>query len=330
LIFAEGVTAIVAPNATGKSNLLDAAYLGCTGALPAGTITASLRRGENEGFVGVELEHAEGVSTIHIGLAPGRKLLRLDGQAARTADIARVAAAVLITPADTELIHGSPARRRAYLDALLSKLSPRYGLVFREYNRVVEQRNAALKSFSAAALLEVWTEQFLKLGSEIHQLRRRVIRRVQELAAEAYRSVANDDKLLGVKLHSHEEATLSEALENSRQEERNRGATLVGPHREDVLLDLDGNSVQVYGSRGEARTAALALRIAEYRLLENKHHEPPVLLLDDFTAELDASRRDFLLRLTQEAPQALVSGTEAPPKATTRLRIIDGVVSRES
>lgn len=323
-----GVVALVGRNASGKSNLMDAAYLACTGELPAGTIAETLRIGEAEGFVAAEVEHAGGLSRIEVGLAPGRKLLRLDGQAARVADISRVASAVLLTPEDAELVHGSPAGRRGYLDALLSKLSPRYAALLREYQRVVEQRNALLRDGGGPSL-GVWTERFVALGNEVDNLRRRALSRVAELAAATYAQVAADGKALGVELrHNRPACELSEALARSRAEERARGVTPVGPHRDDLQLELDGHSVQAYGSRGEARTVALALRVAEYRLLEEKHAEPPVLLVDDFTAELDAGRREFLLDLTSRTPQALVSGTEPPPRYATLLAVDRGGVTR--
>ena len=326
---AAGVVALVGRNASGKSNLMDAAYLGCIGELPAGTIAETVRIGENEGFVAAEVEHAEGVSRIEVGLAPGRKQLRLDGQAVRVVDIARTSTAVLITPGDADLVHGTPSKRRGYVDALLSKLSPRYAALTREYQRVLEQRNALLRAGTGDAGLEVWTERFVALGCEIDDVRRRAIRRVCELAAVTYAEVAGDGKALRVTLRQNREACdLGEALALARSEERARGVTPVGPHRDDLGLELDGHSVQAYGSRGEARTVALALRVAEYRLLEEKHAEPPVLLVDDFTAELDAGRRAFLLDLTSRTPQALVSGTEPPPRADLTLHVDGGEVRR--
>lgn len=323
-----GVVALVGRNASGKSNVMDAAYLACTGELPAGTIAETVRIGESEGFVAAELEHAGGVSRIEVGLAPGRKQLRLDGQAVRVADIARVSSAVLITPEDADLVHGSPGKRRGYLDALLCKLSARYAALLREYQRVLEQRNALLRAGTTAAGLEVWTERFVALGGEIDGLRLRVVRRVSELAGSTYAGVAGDGKALGVALQQNRATCeLGEALALAGPEERARSLTPVGPHRDDLALTLDGHSVQAYGSRGEARTAALALRVAEYRLLEEKHDEPPVLLVDDFTAELDAGRRAFLLELTARTPQALVSGTEPPPTFDRRLNIDAGVVA---
>ncbi len=323
-----GVVALVGRNASGKSNVMDAAYLGCTGELPAGTIAQTVRIGESEGFVAAEVEHSDGTSRIEVGLAPGRKQLKLDGQSVRVVDIARVTTAVLMTPEDADLVHGSPSKRRGYLDALLSKLSPRYAALLREYQRVLEQRNALLREGAGAAGLEVWTERFLALGVEIDGLRLRALRRLAELAAATYAQVAGDGKSLEVELQQNRDrCDLGDALALARGEEQARGVTPVGPHRDDLSLNLDGHSVQAYGSRGEARTVALALRVAEYRLLEEKHDEPPVLLVDDFTAELDAGRREFLLELASRTPQALVSGTEPPPFADLQLIIRDGVVA---
>ena len=323
LEFTKGTTAVVGQNAAGKSNLLDALYLGCTGELPS-KIAEAVRIGETEGFVGVKIERQDGISSIDIGLAPGRKVVRLDGQTVRAIDIAKVAAAVLITPEDVELVHGSPSQRRSYLDSLLSKLSLRYALMLREYNRVVEQRNAALKTYGDVTL-EIWTDKFLELGKELQHVRERAMKRIAEIATNTYANIASDNKVLSVCLPST--PSLDEQLAETQAEERARGVTVVGPHRDDLLLFLDGHSVQAFGSRGEARTTSLALRVAEYQLLEEKHGEAPVLLLDDFTAELDANRRAFVLELAANTPQAIVTGTETPPHFDTLLHVSGGMVS---
>ncbi len=325
LEFGPGITAVVGQNASGKSNLLDALYLGCTGELPSGKIAESVRLGEEEGFVGVKLERQDGLISVEVGLAPGRKVLRLDGQTVRSFELARVSAAVLVTPEDSDLVHGPPSARRAYLDGLLAKLSLRYALLLREYNRVVEQRNAVLKGGGFDPTLAVWTEKFLELGEAVAKLRSRAMRRIRDIASATYGEVAQDGKLLAVGLASEaENLALGEALEQSRGEERARGVTVVGPHRDDLTLTLDGHSAQAYGSRGEARTSGLALRVAEYQLLQEKHGEAPVLLLDDFTAELDANRRAYLLELAAKTPQAVVTGTEAPPQYEARYHVSNG------
>ena len=324
LEFSPGITAIVGANAAGKSNLLAALYLGCTGEVPSGKIVESVKLGEAEGYVNVHVERDDGITSIEIGLAPGRKVVRLDGQTVRSLDVARVAAAVLIKPEDGDLIHGSPSLRRGYLDALLSKVSLRYALLLREYSRVVEQRNAALKVRGEDPTLSVWTDKFLELGSEIMDLRIRAMKRISSIAQASYHDVAADSKILCVSLQSKSSETLQEQLDATSQEERARGVTVVGPHRDDVLLTLDDHSVQAYGSRGEARTASLALRIAEYQLLLEKHGEAPILLLDDFTAELDAKRRAFVLELAANTPQAIVTGTETPPQYDALFQVAGG------
>jgi DNA replication and repair protein RecF len=322
-----GLTAIAGGNGAGKSNLLEACYLGLTGELPGGKIAENLRIGEEQGFVGAGLEHDDGHSTIEVGLAPGRKSLRLDGQAARVLDIAKVSAAVLITPEDADLVHGSPSLRRGYLDSLLGRLSPRYSVVSKAFGRVLEQRNAALRQGLPDADIDAWSDRFVEFGQEIDDLRERAVARIAELAAAAYQAIAGDGKQLSVALQRSNEGPLADALRESRGEERARGATVVGPHRSDLRLDLGGHSAQAYASRGEARTIALALRVAEFRLLEQRHAETPVLLLDDFSAELDLSRRGYLLQLVRAASQALVTGTEPPPEYDALMRIEAGVVS---
>lgn len=324
LTFEAGITAVTGANAAGKSNLLEAIYLCCTGDLPSSTIAESIALDESEGSVQAHVQHNEGSSRVQIGLAPGRKVIRLDGQTVRAFELAKVTSAVLITPEDAALVHGSPSLRRGYLDSLLKRISPRYALLLREYSRVVEQRNALLKAGVFDETLTVWSARFCELGDEINLLRKRAVARVNHLASARYTAIAGADKPLHVNLTSTPDA-LADALIQTAQQERARGVTVVGPHRADLALTLAGNSVQAFGSRGEARTTALALRIAEYELLRDKHDEAPVLLLDDFSAELDATRRDYLLGLAETTPQALVSGTEPPPSYRHHLRIEAGV-----
>ncbi|MDF1523873.1 MAG: DNA replication and repair protein RecF [Trueperaceae bacterium] len=328
LSFERGVTAVVGANAAGKSNLIDALYLGCTGSMPGGTIAEALRFGETGGFVRAELEAGDAVHEVEIGLAPGRKVLRVDGQAVRAADVARLGGAVKVAPEDADLIHGPPAGRRGFLDDLLARLSLRFALVAREYHRVVEQRNALLKRPEAAATLAAWDGRFLELGGEVEAVRGRAVARLAPLAAEAYATIAADGKRLDVALRrAAGEAPLDEALARARAEELARGATSVGPHRDDLDLALDGRSVQAFGSRGEARTASLALRVAEFALLEERHGTPPVLLVDDVSAELDEGRRSFLIDLARRAPQAIVTGTDVPVGADRVWRVADGRVT---
>lgn len=324
LRFPDGVTCVVGRNAAGKSNLVDALFLGCTGALPSGSVAESLRFGEREGFVGVELEAAGSRHEVAQSLAPGRRVVRLDGRVVRPAEVARLGGAVRIAPEDAELVHGPPAVRRAFLDDLLGRLSLRYALMLRGYHRVVEQRNAVLKAPAAHVTLAAWDARWVELADQLDALRRRVLTRLAPLAAQAYADVAGDGKRFAASLRrAAGDLPLAEALVASREEERARGVTVVGPHRDDLALALDDRDLRAFGSRGEARTASLALRVAEYALLEDRHGTPPLLLVDDMSAELDADRRGFLLALARRTPQALVTGTDAPPGAD-RVWFVEG------
>jgi DNA replication and repair protein RecF len=323
LTFEDGVTAVVGPNAAGKSNLLAAIALGAGGGLDSGTIDAALRFGADEGYLRLDLESRDGPRRVEIALAPGRKTIRLDGHGVRVAELARIGGVVRLGPEDADLVHGAPARRRAFLDDLLSRTSLRYALVVRAYGRVVAQRNALLKSAADPASLSVWDERFLELGREVEDLRARAIAVLAPRAAAAYDHVAGAPAGFAVALaRSHDADDLAAALTASRADERARAVTVVGPHRDDLRLTIAERAVQVYGSRGEARTAALALRVAEFELLEARHGVPPLLLLDDAHAELDPGRRAYLAELASRTPQAIITGTE-PPARYDRLWYVD-------
>jgi len=325
LNFSEGIHAVVGDNAAGKSNLLEAIYLATTGQLQSNKISEAITIGEDEAFVSAQIERIDGNSKIDIGLGQSKKLIRIDGQMVRANELAKVAAAVLICPEDADLIHGSPSGRRRYLDDLMTKISLRYGMLLREYTRTLEQRNAILRHNPQDASLATWTEKFVVVGEEIMELRQRALGRIAEIAKQSYADISGADKELELTLQSgSDKIDLTALLEEKRFEERARGTTLVGPHRDDLIINLGGYSAQAYGSRGEARTASLALRVAEYQLLLEKHDEAPILLIDDFSAELDLSRREYLLQLAADTPQAIVTGTEAPPQFTKAYKVVNG------
>ena len=323
--FSEGINAIIGGNAAGKSNILEAIYLTCTGNLPSAKTTNVLRWGETQAFVSSKLKRQDGISKIEIGLSSGRKIIRVDKQPVRAAELAKSAAAVLIAPPDSELIYGPPSVRRRYLDDLLSRLSLRYAMLLREYQRVLEQRNAILKTFPYDVTLNIWSERFINLGNEIMSLRQRALKRIVDIVKTSYQEISRDNKILEIILQSgNNEPDLKTALLEKANEEKIKRVTVVGPHRDDLLLNLASHKIQSYGSRGEARTTALSLRIAEYQLLKERHNEPPVLLIDDFSAELDVNRRNYLLNLAANTPQALVSATEALPKFDQEFQVLNG------
>ncbi len=324
LDFAKGLTAIVGQNASGKTNILEAIYLAYTGEVLARRIDNLIKHDETEAYVSLIIDSGFAQQKIEIGLSSGYKSIRIDSQNMRAVDLAKEFAAVLIRPEDASLVHGSPSKRRAYLDSLLSRLSLRYALLLKEYNRVVEQRNAALKNHTDQSL-PIWTQKFLELGSEIMSLRERAIKRIAEIAQETYSEIASDSKELSLSLQSQGKS-LEDLYLESKAEEQQRAITVVGPHRDDIKIFLNNYGVQSYGSRGEARTTALALKVAEYQLLKEKQNHAPLLLLDDFSAELDINRRGFILDLASNIPQAIVTGTELAPKYDQFYQLAGGVL----
>ena len=322
LSFPVGVSGIWGANGAGKTNLLEAAYLALTGLTDAPRLEVLVRAGEREAYVRADLFQGGSLSVMETGVGRGRRTTKVDGVRVRGQELPR-GSAVWIRPEDSELVYGGPALRRSFLDALLSRLSPRHAQMLTRYERSVAQRNAALKSGEQWAM-GVWDENLVTLGSEIMLLRRRAVSRMSELAAENNAALGSQ-KFLGLELL---ETTTPESfrhdLTRRRGEEISRGATVVGPHRDDLRLTLGDFPAADYASRGEARTIALALRKAELDLLKERYAEPPILLIDDFSAELDPQRRQFLLELAASVPQAIVTGTEAFPGSVLELRASGG------
>lgn len=318
LHFPEGVTGIYGENGAGKTNMLEAAYLALTGLTEANRLEQLVQSGEQEAYVRADLQQGGSLSIQEVGLGRGKRQLKVDGVRVRMGDLPR-GSAVWIRPEDSEMVFGAPSLRRAYLDALLSRLSPRYGQQLSRYERTVAQRNASLKSGEEWAM-SVWDETLVKLGSDILQFRRRALGRLDELAAEANAALGSR-KTLRLELH---ETTTPESyaadIARCRAEELARGMTIIGPHRDDLRLTLGDFAATEYASRGEGRTVALALRRAELELLAEKFGEKPVLLIDDFSAELDPNRRQYLLELAASVPQAIVTGTERMSGAAQTLR----------
>lgn len=328
LDFPAGVTGVFGENGAGKTNLLEAAYLALTGLTDVTRLEQLVQSGEREAYVRADVQQGGSLSIQEVGLGRGRRQLKVDGVRVRGGDLPR-GSAVWIRPEDSELVFGPPAGRRAYLDALLSRLSARYGQQLARYDRTVSQRNAALRGGEEWAM-HVWDDALVKLGTDIMLFRRRALTRLNELAAEANEGLGSRKPLTLTLAESTAPETYAADLGSRRAEELARGSTVTGPHRDDLTLTLGDFPASEYASRGEGRTVALALRRAELELLAERFGEKPVLLIDDFSAELDPGRRAFLLDLAASVPQAIVTGTERAPGAAFTLRAHAGRFTPEA
>jgi len=352
-----GVTTFSGPNGEGKTNLVEAiGYLATLGSHRVATDAPLVRRGAERAVLRAAVTGAQGSTLIEIELNPGRaNRVRLNrAPMPRPRDVLGALRTVLFAPEDLALVRGDPGERRRFLDELLVQRAPRYAGVRSDYERVLKQRGALLKSARAhrgtgagadLRTLDVWDGHLARFGAELVAGRLALVRDLAPHVATAYDEVARGggpaeaaySSSLGEALPPGEpgpqllEAALLAELARVRSAELERGVTLVGPHRDDLVLSLGGRVAKGYASHGESWSYALALRLASYELLSADGAEP-VLVLDDVFAELDTARRARLAKLAGRAEQVLVTAAVADDVPVellgARYDVADGQVRR--
>jgi DNA replication and repair protein RecF len=333
LDFEPGVTALVGPNGEGKTNLAEAlGYLATLASHRVATDAPLVRLGAARAIVRGSVVRDGRDTLIEVEITPGKaNRARLGGSPVpRARDVLGVLRTVLFAPEDLAIVKGDPAQRRSYLDDLLVARSPRYAAVHADYDRVLKQRNALLKTSgharrSGASLrtLDVWDSHLATAGAAVLAGRHELIEALRPLVEKSYAAVSGGSgpALIDYRSSLPDDvaetpdrellaAALSAALAESRDRELERGVTLVGPHRDDLALALGELPAKGYASHGESWSFALALRLAAYDLLCSDGGEP-VLVLDDVFAELDDTRREALAELVAPAEQVLVTAAVA-------------------
>lgn len=348
-----GINAFVGPNGQGKTNLVEAvAYLSTLGSHRVATDAPLVRRGAERAVIRADVNRDDRSLLLEIEVTPGRANRARINRApvTKTREILGILRTVVFAPEDLALVKGDPGERRRFLDDLLVQRQPRLAGTRADYDRVLRQRNALLKSSGAARrtnldevvrTLEAWDEQLSRLGAEIITARRELTAALGPLAAQAYQGLVPASDTIGLRYRSVIDdveapdvttALLSE-IHRRRKEELDRGVTLVGPHRDDVDVSLGPAPIKGYASHGESWSAALAMRLAAYDLLTTESGAP-VLVLDDVFAELDARRRAHLAERVAEAPQVLITAAVADDvpaaMAGTWFDVVDGTVTRRS
>ena len=357
-----GVTALIGPNGQGKTNLVEAVgYAATLGSHRVSSDAPLVRLGGERALVRVQVVRDERPTLVEIEVNPGRaNRARINrGPVPRAREVLGVLRSVLFAPEDLALVKGDPGERRRFLDELLVARAPRFAGVRADYERVLKQRSALLKSAGAAIrrghgdvrTLDVWDTHLATTGAELLAARLRLVadlgphvERAYEAvsqgqgdAALAYKSSLGEDLLAevaGAAGGGREllQARLLEATGRMRTTELERGVCLVGPHRDDLVLSLGPFPAKGYASHGESWSIALALRLAAYELLRHEGGGDPVLVLDDVFAELDTGRRHRLAELVAGAEQVLV--TAAVPQdvpealAGSRVDVMAGEVAR--
>jgi DNA replication and repair protein RecF len=252
----------------------------------------------------------------------GRKKIQVNGVPRRPAALAEHLRTVLFAPEEMLLVVGPPSLRRTELDGLTAPHDPGYGSNMATYLRALQQRNSLLRSIREGEAdrdqLRLWDEPFLTAGAAVVSARRRLLELLAEPLATAHREIAPSEGRLTV-AYSSNAATLpgesprdalTRRLRETAEKEAWNGSTLIGPHRDDLVFSLDGRDLATFSSRGQQRTAILALKLAELDLLTELDGRPPLLLLDDVFSELDPARRGHLVRRLAELPQALITTTD--------------------
>jgi DNA replication and repair protein RecF len=337
-----GITTFVGSNGQGKTNLVEAAsYLATFGSHRVATDAPLIRQGADRAILRAVISAAGRDNLLEIEVNPGRaNRVRLNKAPARPRDALGVLRCVMFAPEDIAVVKGDPEQRRRYLDDLLVALRPRYAAVRADYERVLRQRTALLKSARASGAvppgaLEVWDDHLITAGAQLTAGRLRLVEELRDLVASSYSAVSGTERDTRVQYRmsaatrartddaDSRDGTddsgapqaadagklagiLRETLALRRRAELDRAVCLVGPHRDELELSIGGLPSRGYASHGESWSMALALRLAAYQLLR-AGGEDPVLMLDDVFAELDGERRERLARLVADAEQVLIT-----------------------
>jgi len=333
-----GPSVLVGPNGVGKTNLLEAiGYLATLGSHRAGQDASLVRAGAASAVIRAAVLRAGRRLLVDVELRPGSGVRgRVNGAPVpRARDLLGVVRATVFAPEDLGLVRGDPEERRRFLDLLATQRLPRYHGSRQDYDRVLRQRNTLLRSAagrlpaSALATLEVWDEKLASAGAELWAERLRLVAQLTPRVELAYQRLAGRDDAVDIRYASSvvggaepdpDPAKLAQALRErlvaDRAREIERGLTLSGPHRDDLVLGLRELPARTHASHGEAWSLALALRLGSHRLLADEGEEP-VLLMDDVFAELDRRRRDRVAEAVLAAEQTVITSAtaeELPPR----------------
>ncbi len=340
-----GITVLVGPNGVGKTNLVEAAgYLATLGSHRVATDAPLIRRGAERAVVRGQVVHLGRELSVELEIAAGRaNRARVNRAPAKPRDVLGILRTVLFAPEDLALVRGDPGERRRFLDELLVARHPRYATVRADYDRVLRQRVALLKTARSGGdlrTLDVWDGHLATHGAALLAGRLELVAAIAPHVVEAFAEVAPSSPPTALTYRCSVDTdsgsltdALLEALARVRRQEVERGVCLVGPHRDDLELHLGDGPAKGYASHGESWALALALRLASYRLLRDDDVEP-VLILDDVFAELDTRRRRALAEVARRAEQVLVTVAvdEDVPDVLDGVRytVGDGRVARRS
>lgn len=351
LSFENNITIFSGNNAQGKTNLLEAIYIAAVGRSHRTSVDAELINWQQDGAnVGIVFVRKDVENSVSIRFTRNQnKSISLNSHPIKTRDLIGNLTAVLFSPEDLTLVKGAPALRRRFLDIEISQTSRSYYQQLLQYNRILQQRNNLLKKIrerrAQADLLETWDKQLAAGAAALVIKRKAALKKVAMLASLMHRKITDSQENLSIVYYQpyfneksdNEKDIFSEEwylqkLQQARTIDLARGITTIGPHRDDLVLAVNGINLRTYGSQGQQRTGVLALKLAELEFIKSESGEYPILLLDDVMSELDGHRRDQLLNFIKDRIQTFITATDEElfhqPKFAAFFRINQGQVMR--
>lgn len=300
--FDHGVNIIVGPNASGKTNLIEAIGVSLRGKSFRGGDSELVAHDASWARLDMHLDSQSRSVKLQRSQQKIQKTIIIDKQEYKRLSAQRGYPFVLFEPGDLRLLHGAPERRREFLDDLIEGITVTYGSIRRDYRRTLTQRNAYLKQYYKKPNhddLFVWDVRLSELGGKIAKHRTELLKKIVPILQSTYQDVASSKKTVEMNydselpIESYQDAMLKR-LRASLQRDIDLGFTTIGPHRDDIGAMFDGAPAKQVASRGETRTVVLALKIIEMQMLDEVHEKNPILLLDDVFSELDGARRKHL------------------------------------
>lgn len=343
LTFQDGLNVLHGQNASGKTNMLESIYLCSVFHSPRTTKDKEMiLLGEDKARVKIVIERKFRKHVIVLQIdTQGKKKVAVDGiPINRAGELLGILGVVFFSPDEMKLVKEAPQERRRFLDVGISQQQKAYFIALQRYNRTLKQKNNLLKECkfnpNIDDMLDVWDTALAKEGAIIVQKRKEYIATLNDSARKFHYALSGEKETLALSYESSAkadcadseiESNLYKAIVEARGKDKELGFCTVGPHRDDIKIEINGKDSRKFASQGQQRTIALAMKLGEVVIYKNEIGEPPVLLLDDVLSELDLARQTTLLKMT-EGFQTILTCTEYTlPNSATQYRISDGHVS---
>jgi DNA replication and repair protein RecF len=358
-----GTTVMQGANGHGKSNLLEAIYMMAIAKSPKVTTDRELinkfsvqqlkQQELSYSKIGCVAEHTQGSENLEIHYRCqssqnihgfiAQKFIRINGSPKKSSELVGIVNAVLFSVGDLDLIYGSPSVRRRYLDILLSQVDKEYLLSIQQYQKANTQRNHLLRSIrdgsSSANELTFWDQQLAKNAVILTRKRQEAVEILEGTSLPFHKLLGGSNEKMNIRYartydfsENIDLENFMKSLEQSRRRDIAQGSTSIGPHRDDLIFEVDNMEASKYASRGQSRTAILALKMAESEFLYTHRSTKPVLLLDDVMSELDQTRREQLVEHLKNHDQVIMTTAEPSnipdsfTNSSNRLEVINGSV----